>query len=122
VALDSGWRQPASERVEIGTHPGTVPLPTILAMTNTAPALADFNPCFAVDAQQPAARMALRVAGEVDLCSAPRLAAELTVGLTAGEPAGEVVDDLVLAHPSAMLRRLLSVTGLAEVFCVVGEA
>lgn len=119
-------------------------------MINTTSRLADFDPIFRIDARRHGARVVLRVAGEVDLCSAPRLAAALDAALAADEPSGELVVDLagvsfcdarglavlveahhqalradkrlVLAHPSAMLRRLLAITGLAQVLCVEDQA
>lgn len=121
-----------------------------LAMIHTPPQLTDFDPGFVVDVQRDRALIVLRVAGELDLCSAPRLAAELNAALAADQPAGKVMVDLaqvsfcdvrglaaladanhqalrlhkrlVLVNPPRMLRRLLSITGLAEVLCVVGKA
>lgn len=148
MALASGWH-PRSDRVVIATLRGR-PAPERFGMINTASQPADFDPVLVIDAQRHGARVVLGVAGEVDLYTAPRLAAALNAALAANEPAGEVVVDLgrvsfcdarglavlagahrqalradkrlVLARPSRMLRRLLAITGLAQVLCVEEEA
>jgi anti-anti-sigma factor len=120
-----------------------------VAMINTFFPPRQLDPILAGESQRLGASAVLRVAGEIDLCSAPGLGAQLHAPLAPDQPGGEVVLDparvsfcnawrlavlvdaqrkalsackrLVLIEPSAVLRRLLSITGPAEVLCVVGE-